>query len=63
MTRLISDLFRVLGVVLAEVDGDLAELGLVDAVGGRRHVQVVQQHAAALVRGYPNVNLQYQGII
>ena len=53
-----SDLFCVLGVVLSQVDGDLAELGLVDAVGGRRHVEVVQQHAAALVARYPNVHLK-----
>ena len=40
---------RVLGVVFSQVDLDLVELGLVDAVSGRRHVPVVQQDPTALV--------------
>ena len=41
--------FRVLRVELAQVDGDLVQLGLVDAVGRGGHVPVVQENSAALV--------------
>ena len=40
------------------MDGDLGELGLVDAVRRRRHVEVVEQDAAALVARYPDVHLK-----
>ncbi len=53
-----SYLLRVLRVVLAQVDRDLAELGLVHAVGGGGHVPVVQQHPAALVRRDADVDLR-----
>ena len=41
--------FRVLGVELAQVDGDLVQLGLVDAVGRGGHVPVVQENSTALI--------------
>ena len=52
---------RVLGVVFSQVDLDLVELGLVHAVGSGRHVPVVQQDPAALVAGYPDVDLEVKG--
>ena len=51
--RLEGFLLSVLGVVLAEDDGDLGELGAVDAVGRGGYVPVVQQHAPALVATDP----------
>ena len=51
--RLEGFLLSVLGVVLAEDDGDLGELGAVDAVGRGGYVPVVQQHAPALVTADP----------
>ena len=47
----------VFGVEFSQVDGDLLQLGLVDAVSRRGHVPVVQEHSTALVARYPDVNL------
>ena len=49
---------RVLGVELSEVNLDLVELGLVDAVGCGGHVPVIQEDPAALVAGYADMNLE-----
>ena len=53
-------LFAVLGVVLAQVDSDFAQLCPVDAVGGGGDVPVVQQDPATLVGADPDVGLPWQ---
>ena len=53
-------LLTILGVVLPQDDGDLAQLGPVDTVGRCGNVPVVQQHTPALVTADTNVSLPWQ---
>ena len=55
--RLEGFLLSVLGVVLAEDDGYLGELGAVDAVGRGGDVPVVEKDAATLVGADTNMGL------
>ena len=53
-------LLPVLGVVLPQDDGDLVQLGPVDAVGSRGDVPVVEKDPATLVGADTNVSLPRQ---
>ena len=50
-------LLPVLGVVLPQDDGDLVQLGPVDAVGSRGDVPVVEKDPATLVGADTNMSL------
>ena len=50
-------LLPVLGVKLPQDDGDLVQLGPVNAMGGRGDVPVVEQNSATLITADPDMSL------